>query len=167
MMSEKSKELFAQIAKGKGEISKIKAELREKLKVNFHGLTKELFQGFPELKSIGWKQYTPYFNDGEACEFMSLHDYPTINGNDENRGESKQPEGVLDIVMLGSELIYDSNWKQIPNTDYNPYYKEIVDTVKEFLNQFDDEDMKDLFGNHVSIHITENGVEVEEYDNHD
>lgn len=166
-MSEKSKELFAQIAKGKEEISKIKTELREKLRNNFHGLTKELFQTFPELKSIGWKQYTPYFNDGEACEFRSMHDYPTINGNDENYGESKQEDSVLDIVTLGSETIWKRGEGNVTNPDYNPYYKEIVDTVKEFLNQFDDEDMKDLFGNHVSIDITENGVEVVDYDDHD
>lgn len=166
-MSEKSKELFAQIAKGKEEISKIKTELKEKLRNNFHGLTKELFQTFPELKSIGWKQYTPYFNDGETCEFRSMHDYPTINGNDENYGESKQEDGVLDIVTLGSETIWKRGEGNVTNPDYNPYYKEIVDTVKEFLNQFDDEDMEDLFGNHVSIHITENGVEVVEYNDHD
>jgi hypothetical protein len=164
MRSEKSKELFEQIAKGKEEISKIKAELSTKIKENFHGLAKELFQGYPELKSFGWKQYTPYFNDGEACEFESLHNYPTINGNDENYGESEQEEGVLDIVSLGSETVYQRNLGNVPNPDFNPYYKEIVDTVKEFLNQFDDDDMEDLFGNHVAIHVTENGIETEEYD---
>lgn len=167
MQSEKSKLLFEQIAKGKEEIKKIKSELREKLRDNFHGLTKELFNSYPELDSIGWRQYTPYFNDGEACEFRSAHDYPNINGNDENYGESEQPEGVLDIVKLGSEEIYDENWKMVKNPDYNPYYNEIVKTVKEFLNQFDDEDMEDLFGDHVIVHITSNGVDVEEYEDHD
>jgi hypothetical protein len=167
MQSEKSKLLFEQIAKGKEEIKKIKSELKEKLRDNFHGLTKELFNSYPELKSIGWRQYTPYFNDGEACEFRSAHDYPTINGNDENYGKSEQPEGVLDIVKLGSEEIYDENWKIIANPDYNSYYSEIVKTVKEFLNQFDDEDMKDLFGDHVTVHITSNGVDVQDYEDHD
>jgi hypothetical protein len=96
-----------------------------------------------------------------------MHDYPTINGNDENYGESEQPEGVLDIVKLGSEEIYDENWKIITNPDYNPHYSEIVKTIKEFLNQFDDEDMKDLFGDHVTVHITSNGVDVQEYEDHE
>jgi hypothetical protein len=159
--------LFEEIAKGKEEIKRLKSELSEKLKENFHGLTKELFNAYPELHSFGWRQYTPYFNDGEACEFRSAHDYPTINGNDENYDRSEQPEGVLDIVKLGSEMIYDENWKKVKNNDYNPYYKEIVGTVKEFLNQFDDDDMKDLFGDHVKIHITVDGVEVEDYEDHD
>lgn len=167
MQSEKSKILFEQIAKSKEEIKKLKSDLNEKLKENFHELTKELFDSYPELDSFGWRQYTPYFNDGEPCEFRSMHDYPTINGNDENYGESEQPEGVLDIVKLGSEEIYDENWKKIENPDYNPYYSEIVKVVKDFLNQFDDDDMEGLFGNHVSIHITSEGVQVEDYDDHD
>jgi len=68
---------------------------------------------------------------------------------------------------LGSETIYDENWKRVANPDYNPYYADIVKTVKEFLNQFDDEDMKDLFGDHVTVHITANGVDVTDYDDHD
>ena len=167
MQSEKSKLLFEQIAKGKDEIKKLKSELSEKIKENFHGLTKELFDSYSELDSFGWRQYTPYFNDGESCEFRSVHNYPTINGNDENYDESEQPEGVLDIVKLGSETIYDGNWKKVTNPDYNPYYNEIVKTVKEFLNQFDDDDMKDLFGDHVVIHITPNGIDVQDYDDHD
>jgi len=164
MVNENTKALFEEITKGKEEIAAIKTQLSEKLKLTFHGLSKELFRIYPDLKSFGWTQYTPYFNDGEECTFTSNHDYPTINGNDENYGESEQPEGVLDIVMLGKELIYDGNWKKIPNPDYNPFYKEVVSTVKEFLNQFDDEDMKDLFGNHVSVHVTEENVVVEEYE---
>ena len=164
MVNEKSKLLFQEIAKGKEAVKMLKTELREKVSENFHGMTIKLFMAYPELKSFGWKQYTPYFNDGEACEFESLHYYPTINGNDENYGESEQAEGELDIVMLGSETIYGVGWKKIPNPNYNPYYSDIVATVKEFLNQFDDDDMKGLFGNHVSIHVTENVVRVEEYD---
>lgn len=167
MQSEKTKLLFEQITKAKAEINKIKSELSEKIKTNFHGVAKELFDAYPELDSFGWRQYTPYFNDGEPCEFRSMHDYPTINGNDENYGESEQPEGVLDIVQLGSKTIWNRSQGSIENPNYNPYYAEIVKTVKEFLNQFDDDDMKDLFGNHVSIHITANGVDVTDYDDHD
>jgi hypothetical protein len=167
MQSEKSKILFEQIVKGKEEIKRIKSELREVLSNNFHSLIKELFDTYPELNSIGWKQYTPYFNDGEPCEFRSMHHYPTINGNDENYGVSEQPEGVLDIVMLGSEEIYDENWKKVKNPNYKPYYAEIVKSVKDFLNQFDDDDMEDLFGDHVSVHITSEGIDIQDYDSHD
>jgi hypothetical protein len=166
MESEKTKHLNELIANGKEVVRNIKFQLSEKLKDNFYSLTKELFIAYPELKSFGWKQYTPYFNDGEECVFSSLHYYPTINGNDENYDESEQAEGEIDIVKLGGETIYGVGWKKIPNPDYNPYYGEIVSTVKQFLNQFDNEDMEELFGNHVAIRVTESGVVIEEYEDH-
>ena len=164
MSSEKSKALFAQIAKSKEEVNKLKAELSEIIKGNFNEMAQELFNMYPELHNIGWRQYTPYFNDGESCKFSSHHEYAEINGNDEDYGESEQEDGVIDIVELGGETIYDENYKRIPNPDFNPYYKEIVDAVKGFLGQFDDDDMEDLFGDHVKVNITRDGVEVEEYD---
>ena len=30
---------------------------------------KEFFKKVPEVKVIKWAQYTPYFNDGDACIF--------------------------------------------------------------------------------------------------
>lgn len=166
MSSEKSKALFAQIAKSKEEVNKLKAELSEIIKGNFNEMAQELFDTYPELHNIGWRQYTPYFNDGESCEFSSHHKYAEINGNDEDYGESEQEDGVIDIVRNSSETYRDrgTNWEYKPNPDYNPYYKEIVDTVKGFLGQFDDDDMEDLFGDHVKVNITRDGVEVEEYD---
>lgn len=29
----------------------------------------EFFAAYPEVEAIKWQQYTPYFNDGEACYF--------------------------------------------------------------------------------------------------
>jgi hypothetical protein len=35
----------------------------------FKELMKNFFIEFPEVKCVGWTQYTPYFNDGDTCEF--------------------------------------------------------------------------------------------------
>lgn len=32
-------------------------------------LFKTFFSKNPEVTAVGWQQYTPYFNDGDACEF--------------------------------------------------------------------------------------------------
>lgn len=165
MTSEKTQKIIADITQMKADIAKTKAELSAKIQANFHGVAKELFATYPELKSFGWTQYTPYFNDGEPCTFRSQHDYPTINGNDENSGENEQEEGVIDIVTNGSKTLSNSstNWKDVPNLNYNPYYEEIVTTVKNFLNLFDDEDMLELFDDHVVVIITADGIKTEEY----
>lgn len=59
---------------------------------------KKLFEDVPELESLKWTQYTPHFNDGDACVF-GVHDFGgTFNvpiedqkyeGYDQNTKESK------------------------------------------------------------------------------
>jgi hypothetical protein len=160
-------DLLNKIKASKAELDILKAELKQKVYDSFHSICKELFIAYPELNSFGWEQFTPYFNDGDPCEFSSNHDYPNINGHDENYSRNEQPEGVIDIVTLGGETIYDNNMrKHIPNKDYNPYYGEIVSTVKTFLEQFDDNDMYDLFGNDASVLITIDGISVSNFENH-
>jgi hypothetical protein len=167
MQNEKTKKLLEEIVKSKEEMKVLKDSLTKKIQENFHGMVKELFINYPELKSISWRQYTPYFNDGEPCEFSSNHDrYPTINGNDEDYGENDEEEGVIDIVTNSRETYRNSStgWKDVPNPKYNPYYAEIVSTVKKFLGLFDDDDMYDLFGDHTKVTITIDGCKTEEYD---
>ena len=42
----------------------------------------KIFDTFPEVKSVSWTQYTPYFNDGEECTFSAHIDYFYVNGTD-------------------------------------------------------------------------------------
>lgn len=42
-----------------------------------------VFQKFPDVESVGWTQYTPYFNDGEPCHFGINTDVYGIYVNDE------------------------------------------------------------------------------------
>ena len=85
---------------------------------------KETFAKYPNLKQVQWTQYTPYFNDGEECTFSSNHQWAEIEGID-------------------GELDYNSK-----------EYKEIKENIREFLSQFDDELLKNLFGDHVEIIVT-------------
>lgn len=44
---------------------------------------KQFFDACPEVEAVTWTQYTPYFNDGETCEF-SVHDKYFILVGDED-----------------------------------------------------------------------------------
>ena len=46
-----------------------KKEMQAKGKDAIHAAFKELFAARPEVLAVTWKQYTPYFNDGDTCEF--------------------------------------------------------------------------------------------------
>lgn len=147
--SEKAKALFAEVAKGKAEISKIKEELSSKIKDSFHSIAKELFVIYPDLKSFGWSQYTPYFNDGEPCEFRTNTGDVTINGF--NSWDSYDEDEENEMVNI------------LDKAENDPYYQEIVDTIREFLSQFDNDDYYDLFDDHVEVTVTADGIETQEY----
>lgn len=53
---------------------------REMAKEAFSIAAAALFAEEPKLESFGWRQYTPYFNDGDVCTFGVYYDEPDING---------------------------------------------------------------------------------------
>jgi hypothetical protein len=58
------------------------ANAREALKE----ASQEIFNKYKNLKSFGHLQYTPYFNDGDPCEFRVYSDFDyglSINGAEE------------------------------------------------------------------------------------
>lgn len=64
-------------------IEDVKKPLIEEIRKNFPSYFKELFEENPNVENFGWSQYTPYFNDGDTCEFTVHTDYICINDFDE------------------------------------------------------------------------------------
>jgi len=63
--------------------AKMKAAMEEANKVvkdAFKDASQTLFTENTGLVSFGWKQYTPYFNDGDECIFGAHTCEPNING---------------------------------------------------------------------------------------
>lgn len=128
-------------------VEKIKAELAafdEKRKT----LAAELQKNFPELfkgffakhtwvESFKWRQYTPYFNDGDECTFGVCQGYDDIDINEVNYWDDENRE------------------------ERKPVYEELSDILTSVPEEF----YKDLFGDHVEVIINRNGaVETEEYE---
>lgn len=63
--------------------TKMKREFQKEVSKVFVKAAEEIFLKYPLLESIGWKQYTPYFCDGDPCTFSVYSDSPLINGEDE------------------------------------------------------------------------------------
>lgn len=129
------------------------ADLRKKLKKLeeecqtigldfFKEESKDLFEQNPDLYSFSWTQYTPYFNDGDACEFSAHTEYPDVNGMDE-WGDGNDEEGT-----------HLSEKRR----------KTLCKQVVEFLSQFDEDDLRKWFDDHVMIYVTREGVTVNSYD---
>lgn len=119
------------------------------------------FAKYPSIESVVWTQYTPYFNDGEPCEF-GLGEFAVVG----------------DLKSLGLKSYEDDN-------ENNDYYEEGYPTesscticwstknetakdIKGFLESLeslDDQVYLAVFGDHVRVVANRDGTfEVDEYD---
>ena len=97
---------------------------------------KKVFDAHPEIKAIRWTQYTPYFNDGETCEF-SRHD--------------------LEVRLADTaEDEFESSWNA-----KTPKLKKAFSAVRP-LERIDEEIFEAVFGDHCQVTATREGFEVEE-----
>lgn len=161
------------------DINAKKQELVSDLRKDFAPMLQPLFEkSNGKIKSFGWTQYTPYFNDGDECTFSTNVDYPYINGEDELK-ELKEDKYVIItadnekevkeyIDYKGYSWIKNNTIGQIGyvrNNEYDSEMFEIVEELKSVLSSIDSEFLKDLFGDHVLVTVYDNGnIETEEYE---
>lgn len=55
-----------------------KKKMTETVTAAINPMFDSFFEKYPTLESFSWTQYTPYFNDGDTCQF-SVHSWPDIN----------------------------------------------------------------------------------------
>jgi hypothetical protein len=99
----------------KSRINALKAEMQENSKVLMKEAFREFLEKYDVVDNIFWTQYTPYFNDGEACEF-SVGDVHLIIEDDEDACEY---EGSAitdkDDIKLLKEIIAEIEaWEKDP-----------------------------------------------------
>lgn len=163
-------------------LAALKAEreaLNEKIKNNskdlFKAFSKDVFEQHPVLVGFNWRQYTPYFNDGDECIFEARTDYPGVRFTDGDESEydewypgkdhySYEKTGKKKVYSWGGssdELAMVLNDKATPEEHQK---LAAVTAVKSFLDNFDDDTLKAMFGDHQKITVTASGVEAEDYD---
>lgn len=174
-------ELKTKISEANARINELKKQVQKELQAEFSGALTELFDAYPFVKSLSFTAYTPYFNDGDTCEYNVHHDYCQFNGYDED--DDEQGGDGVNVLRLALETIYveepnpgydplnlgwgshrnKTHWVTKPNPDFNPLYKEAVDAFREALAVVDDDNWMDMVGDHVKVTITRNGIETDEY----
>lgn len=107
----------------------------------------EFMKTYPNIKAIGWAQYTPYFNDGEECVF-SLHGLHA--SVEDERDEDFYGDGWVELYGDSEEGFGEVEWKAL---------KDLEKTLGEL-----EEELEAVFGDHVKVIVTKEGVEVEEYE---
>lgn len=104
MNSRSLKQIQAELDRLKKEYSKTASEV---LQQGF----KDIFEKYPEVETISWTQYTPYFNDGDVCEF-NVHSDVEINGKSEwdlEEGEKASPayQDASDLLTAIDEYVFE------------------------------------------------------------
>jgi hypothetical protein len=136
---------------------------------------KSIMLEYPEVKSIYWNQYAPYFNDGEACTF-SVNDYSLkINGYDsDNYNKDNIDESLVNVFTNSEKRMYQKredgtsiyNLPQIDNVNYNERHADIIIAVNKIFS-IPEEIFESLYGDGTEMTATIDGIEVNEYDDHD
>ena len=135
------------------------AELTKQLESEAVAILRPLLEGFlkdhPSIESLKWTQYTPYFNDGETCEFH-VHDlYVKPVDGDEDDGD------------------YEDGYVYVPSPEYytddqlaeRGFTRESATALRDLGNALstNEEACLAAFGDHVEVIVTRDGIEVEEY----
>jgi hypothetical protein len=146
--------MFEKLKEMNAELEALKKTHLEKSKAMFTDVAKELFEKHSVLESFEWTQYTPYFNDGSECTFSAYVDDPRINGLGYYSGNCQE--------TFWKQV--DGKYQNVPNPNYDPKMSVARKDVTEFLQNIDEAVLRDMFGDHVQVTVTRNGVEVNEYD---
>lgn len=133
------------------DLKKQRAELEAQLlagaKEAFHETTQQIFKDHPKLEWFRWRQYTPYFNDGDECVFGANTDYLEV------RHDGQDHEDLSVSSFKYRDAIMD-------NTDL----KAVSEKLEAMFSVLDDAALKELFGDHKQITVSRSGVDVDDYE---
>jgi hypothetical protein len=150
------------------ELNALKKQFSEKAQAALKSEFRSFFEKHPEVTAVTWTQYTPYFNDGSECEF-SVNDPVFCEGDarpdcgDED-GDilyriHKETEGYDDYSHRPSKPVPASRGKNAADRKLQKDCKELSSLIMGLEDQ-----MKDMFGDHVKVIATRNGFDIEEYE---
>lgn len=158
------------IADFQNRIANLKAELVKEVTTAMKPAAEEFFAKYPQVRAIMWTQYTPYFNDGESCEF-SVHDpHVFVVGQTEgcDSGDEIEEDDISDMSPYDGYDNYSLRRAVAGDRDY-PDLKwvtqEFIDDFEAFMAFTNDEEtMETIFGDHTKVIIAPTGITTVEYD---
>lgn len=160
-------------------------EFKEKAKTfienSFSEITKEFFKENPEVQCIFWRQYTPYFNDGEPCEFgIRELEFVTSGFDIDNLVTNYEyEEEYTTVLSKPSDWVFEKAKEyELTKKEGDEYYLRIIqeynkqreglaDSCEKFQKFIHDNEssFESLFGDHVCVYLTpDNDPIVEEYE---
>lgn len=117
----------------------------------FEDEIEKFFTENPAVESFSWRQYTPYFNDGDPCEFGVCQSSDEVSVND----------------VVGWDVPVNPPWSRERAEEFNRARDVALAThekVSTLLGQFNEDDLKMMFNDHSKVTVDANGdIQVEEH----
>ena len=117
---------------------------------------------------FGWRQYTPYFNDGEPCEFSAYGTWvrTTADADVDDQYElevdcSHRSIGKRPTTWNGETKSYDHGVYEGPDEGRYDHCKALNKAIDggEFLDV-----LAEAFGDHANVTVRRDGIQVEFYE---
>lgn len=157
-------------------LAKLKEEYQEKISKDGEAALKEalkfFFDKYPAIQSLTWTQYTPYFNDGDACVFhvndvcVNFNDMSVARTFLKNEAtweydynQQKLIRPLTDEEMLENQE--DHSWDAW-NLKESPLKEDLGELASQICGAEDV--MEIIFGDHVKVTAYKNKIEVDEYE---
>lgn len=158
----KQQDLYAQAKIARDALNQV---LSATAKGAFGERAQVLFDAHPEIESFSWAQYTPYYNDGDECVFSARTDRDSVDVNGESLEDRDEdpndPSPDYDDYKTPEQ---QKEWSRIYNA-WRDRRGGSHAVVEEFLSQFDDDELKDMFGDHIEVSVYRDGtVETTDYE---
>jgi hypothetical protein len=118
----------------------------------------------PQVTEFGWRQCTPYFNDGEPCVF-GAHGAWVRTAGDEDADRDDLDVGVH--VTLGPRL-WNPGAGRYVDVERAPEKAALYGRCKELASAVEggafDDVLLEAFGDHADITVRRDGITVEFYE---
>lgn len=120
---------------------------------------------FPEVQSIKWQQYTPYFNDGDACEFSIYEPRVQVEGVAEDDGDYEDGYITAWDIKWGNVIGPGEHNKEVR---YPQVSAELGAAMQAFSDAAEggahEADLRKAFGDPAEVTATREGFDVEYYE---
>jgi hypothetical protein len=147
----------------------------------------DIFKRNNKFKSFSWTQYTPYWNDGDTCEFSAHTDYIYIDDAEEGVSSYELKSLYEKLLQKDKEIKklqrknnkfeknndtknweYSSNKRQIEeleNTDIDEVKDklEFIYDIEDVICSIEEDTLESMFGDHCKVTVTSNGATTESW----
>ena len=151
----------------KQKVEQVNKELKEIYSESIKEYAKEILDN-TRVAGFGWTQYTPYFNDGDPCEFGISIDEPYLKlGNEwahsyDITEYGRDEQGKVIRYDDGNKFIRDEYKAFITMEELNEILDKINTFASDALCPFEKQ-AQALLGE-GKVLVTKEGIEVEDYD---